>query len=147
MYFSANTLVAAFALMKALRLHHEAPDGAALSERLFSNTPPVKTIYGGRMVGETDTAKQKDDVFGFVANGRDNRSISADSVNVWPVGAFVFQGTIPHLAPDWRAFAKTAGAMMLVAREEGRGFVKIFSLFTEQLGSVVGLGKGIDFSR
>lgn len=145
-YFSANTLLAAFAMLKASRLVHEPKKQAGLLESIAPDVEPIKVLYGARAVTQTSTAIGEDDVFATF-QGPDGNLISAQAKDVtsWPVGATVFLGTVPHIAPDWRTFLKTAAAMFIVSREHPA--VKIASLFTERLGSFVGLGQGVDFNR
>jgi len=144
-YFSANTLLASFAMLKASRLVHEPKKGSGILEALSPDVAPIKVLYGARVTTDKDTARHEDDVFAIFPEGGVFRSVNSESATSWPVGATVFMGTVPHIAPDFKTFGKTAAAMFLASREHPA--LKVLSMFSERLGSFVGLGQGVDFNR
>jgi hypothetical protein len=143
-YFSINTLLASLAMMKASRLMHEPRKGSGIENIFLPDSEPCRVLYGCRVVGPGGSKREDDDVFAL-CNNTAIYSSTRSPVDTWPDGAIVFQGTIPHLAPDFRAFVKLFGAMFLISRDQL--VLKLTSIFTERLGSFVGLGNGIDFAR
>lgn len=154
-HFSINTALLNFFMMKSSKLYRKtaamsgsAFSAAGLREFIAPSAKPLKVLYGARYVAlAADQAVGPDDAFGYTPNGSGGgyTVTQADVVGTWPLGTFVFQGTEAHMAPDWQLFAKTAAGVLLWTREHLA--FKILSLFTESLGSIVGIAGGVDFAH
>lgn len=143
--FSLNSILANLAIIKSMTLHAPVEGATGLQEMLFPTSKPITVMTGIRLITNADEAvKQPGDIAGFSPTQAQWTAMTAAQTPSWPIGSFVFTGVRPHLVPDWTTAAKGLGVVAL----NGFGAAgKLFSLFSEQIGGFLGLGKGVDFAR
>lgn len=155
-YFNLNDFVLFFSMLKAVRpVKLEArPSDLASLEGLKSliapKTTPQRAFDDIRYVGAVaEQAVRPDDIVGIARNPDGTFTVihaaklRADKTP-WPMGTVIFAGSEMHLAVDWRAAIKVAGAVFAWTRENT--WAKVAALFPETIGDLAGLARGLDLN-
>lgn len=116
------------------------------SDWLMSDKDPAKIVVGERIILTNDVAavQDKDAETGLAFDAASSTFQRVTPSNgQWPIGCVVNQVSEIQIAPNFNTVLKNAGSFGIFAAG-GKWYTTIVPLFSEKLGSLIGLGDGAD---
>jgi hypothetical protein len=142
----ADAFILGLTALKSARVHVEIDrEDEDFADWFMTEKDAASVIVGHRIISTTENAVVRDsDGKGFgTASSGGFQEVSA-SEGTWATGTLVeIKGEL-GLAPDLDGIVKVAGAFGISTFD--RWYTTVLPLFSEKLGSFLGLGEGIDFA-
>jgi hypothetical protein len=116
-----------------------------LADWFMSDKDPAKVCTGFRIIGADTQAKLESDGAGYQVDPTSGAFTQAvlSAGDTWPLGALVATNQELGLAPNINTVLKAAGSFGIMAAGD-RWYTTLIPLFSEKLGSLIGLGEGAD---
>jgi hypothetical protein len=142
----AHAFILSMTALKAARVHVEVDrEDEDFADWFMTEADAAKVVTGHRLVTTSANEVVRDsDGMAFLCTANGFQQAFATDGNRWPQGAMVEVKAELGLAPDLDAILKVAGTFGIQTFD--RWYTTVLPLFSEKLGSFLGLGEGIDFA-
>jgi len=142
----ADAFILGLTALKSARVHVEIDrEDEDFADWFMTEKDAAKVVLGHRVISTTENAVVRDsDGKGFGTSSTGGFQEVSSSEGTWATGTLVEVKGDLGLAPDLDGIVKVAGAFGISTFD--RWYTTVLPLFSEKLGSFLGLGEGIDFA-
>jgi hypothetical protein len=133
-------------LLKSARIHAKVDrDDEDFADFFMTEADPVKVMLGQRLCTTTEecAVRETDAATGWITSGGAFQSVPPTS-GFWPTGTLVNVESELKVAPDLESLFKVFGSFGIMSFDEW--YTTALPLFSEKLGSLLGLADGTDFA-
>jgi hypothetical protein len=112
---------------------------------VMSDVDPSSVVLGSRVITTDTAASLASDGKGYGYNTTNSvfETVVKDASGNWPVGSLVEVKGVLKVAPNWESALKVLGSYGITTFD--RWYTSLVPLFSEKLGSFLGLEDGADF--
>jgi hypothetical protein len=142
----ADAFILGLTALKSARVHVEIDrEDEDFADWFMTEKDAASVVVGHRIISTSENAVVRDsDGKGFTTNSGGGFQESSSTEGTWATGTLVEVKGELGLAPDLDGIVKVAGAFGISTFD--RWYTTVLPLFSEKLGSFLGLGEGIDFA-